>query len=178
EFSELKEELDKITSGIKKAARHALDAGRIISIFSDVIFKFGGLRVSEQYSQNPQSYCLYDVLRRRIGSPALISSLYIIIGKRLDIPLCGVNMPGNFAVMLKTWNGGILIDVSHCGRIISPTECRAILISKKILWDEQFLKPLNNRQLLAQILCGLIGIYRRLEETIPQQHLKKMLAVL
>jgi regulator of sirC expression with transglutaminase-like and TPR domain len=62
------------------------------------------------------------VLERRVGIPITLAVLLVEVGRRLDISLHGVGMPGHFLVgstdgFIDPFNGGVLLDAAGCQRL-------------------------------------------------------------
>lgn len=73
---------------------------------------------------------LHRVLDRRIGIPISLAVLLIEVGRRRDISLHGIGMPGHFLVgsnqgMIDAFHGGLMLDEQGCAqlyrRLAGPT---------------------------------------------------------
>ena len=92
------------------------------------LFGGAGHEPERHFSGNRDSY--YDlensllncVLERRVGIPITLAVLLVEVGRRLDISLHGVGMPGHFLVgstegFIDPFNGGVLLDAAGCQRL-------------------------------------------------------------
>jgi hypothetical protein len=96
--TEIRTELDKITREIWLELHDDLTALEKIKIINHVLFdvlQFSG-NITNYHA--PQNSFLNHVLKTRKGSPLLLSVLYILICRNLNIPVYGVNLPQHFVV--------------------------------------------------------------------------------
>ena len=103
-----------------------------------------------------------EVLERRVGIPITLSLLYIEVGKRLEMDLEGVGMPGHFLVRVKSGQEGILVDPFHRGIIVSEQECARRLqqiVGEAVAWDKRYVAGVSDRELITRILRNLRAIY-------------------
>ena len=125
-------------------------------LFDDVGFK-GNTR--DYY--NPRNSYLNRVLERKTGIPITLSLLYVEVGKRLDIPLVGVGLPGHFLVRHRDV-AGLFVDPFNRGILLSEDECRQRVVEavgEPFRWDPAYLEPVTSRDFIARIIRNLKAIY-------------------
>ncbi|HKI98254.1 MAG TPA: tetratricopeptide repeat protein [bacterium] len=69
---------------------------------------------------------LHEVLRRRTGIPITLALVFMELGKRLGLPMEGVNFPGHFLVRHTAPDGEVLVD-PFSGRVLSALDCEHLL---------------------------------------------------
>lgn len=72
----------------------------------------------------PHHALMHEVLRRRRGQPLMLALIALELARRLDIPLQGVNFPGQF--LLRVPDADHLLDPCG-GRRLYPRDCRELL---------------------------------------------------
>lgn len=108
--------------------------------------------------KDPTNSFIDVVLSRRAGLPILLSVIWILLGKRLNIPIKGISWPGQFLVCLDMPGTRIYMDPYNNGQrreaadmlaeagpgsrpFLNPVQTRAIglrmLSNLKHLWIEQ-----------------------------------------
>jgi len=104
--------------------------------------------------------CLLDqVVSRRRGIPISLSSLYLLIGRRLGLPLEGVGLPGHFIVRLRGARS-VLLDPFHDGRILTRQECFERLRFLGYHVRDDALEALSDHQMLLRTFGSLIHAIR------------------
>ncbi|HSU62817.1 MAG TPA: tetratricopeptide repeat protein, partial [Burkholderiales bacterium] len=132
---------------------------------------------------DPRNSYLNEVIERRTGIPITLGVLYMVLGRRVGLPLEGVSFPGHFLVRLRLRTGVLVLDPFERGMPQSESDLRSRLqrvIPPGVAGDvpvadlplDQFLEAATNRQILARLLRNLKAIYRDTDQP------ERLLAVL
>jgi regulator of sirC expression with transglutaminase-like and TPR domain len=132
---------------------------------------------------DPRNSYLNEVIERRTGIPITLGVLYMVLGRRVGLPLEGVSFPGHFLVRLRLRTGVLVLDPFERGMPQSESDLRSRLqrvIPPGVAGDvpvadlplDQFLEAASNRQILARLLRNLKAIYRDTDQP------ERLLAVL
>jgi len=120
------------------------------------------------FSGNPDAYYdprnsyLNDVLGRRLGIPISLSTVYLEIGRRLDLPLEGVGMPGHFVVRYRHPDAPVLFDPFDGGKILDRAACEARLqglYGPGARLRASMLEAIDTRLVVFRMLNNLKAIY-------------------
>lgn len=76
---------------------------------------------------DPRNSYLNEVMDRLTGIPITLSLVTIAVGRRLDLPLVGVGLPGHFVVLCESTSPPLLIDPFHGGRTLSIDQAEAMV---------------------------------------------------
>ncbi len=153
--------LDSLAAGASKRLTGERDPLFCINTLSEYLFDDLGFRGNTDGYYDPRNSFLNEVLLRRLGIPITLSLVFLEVGKRLDIPLVGVGMPGHFLLRHRD-EEELFIDPFHRGVLLSQEECAQRLkevTGTNIAWDSRLLTTVSNREYLARILRNLQGIY-------------------
>ncbi|MFZ4695092.1 MAG: transglutaminase family protein [Verrucomicrobiia bacterium] len=123
-------------------------------------YRFRGNR--DRYYEAENTY-LNRVLERRLGIPLTLSLLYVLLGRRLDLGVQGVALPGHFIIR---WNNQFY-DPFHHGRMLDAEACRQIVVTRGQEFREEHLAPATHRQILLRMLMNLSRVYE-IEEDRPR----------
>ena len=153
--------LDSLAAGASRRLGEERDPLFCVNALSDYLFDELGIHGNQKDYYDPRNSFLNEVLSRRLGIPISLSLLYIEVGKRLEVPLVGVGMPGHFMVRHREV-GDLFIDPFHGGLLLSEEECsqRLSKVTGAIVpWESRYLAPVSNREFIARMLRNLKGIY-------------------
>jgi regulator of sirC expression with transglutaminase-like and TPR domain len=64
----------------------------------DTLFASGLFTGDSEDYHHPRNSLLHEVLERRSGMPITLSVVAIEVGKRLEVPIAGIGMPGHFVI--------------------------------------------------------------------------------
>jgi regulator of sirC expression with transglutaminase-like and TPR domain len=143
---------------------------RVVALNQFLFEDLGFVGNTENYYDPRNSY-LNEVIDRKTGMPITLAILYMVLGRRIGLPLEGVSFPGHFLVRLRLRTGMLVLDPFTGGAPLSEPELRRRL--QRVIPQEatdnvpvgelpldQFLEPATHRQILARVLRNLKGIYR------------------
>ncbi|MEO5754669.1 MAG: transglutaminase-like domain-containing protein [Chthoniobacterales bacterium] len=116
-----------------------------------------GFRGNAEEYYDPKNSLLSDVIETRLGIPISLAMLYVIIGRRADMHIDGINLPGHFIARYER----ILFDPFHQGRILSRPDCEAILARQRLKTQSSYFAPASPRLVLMRMLANLLFIFER-----------------
>lgn len=136
------------------------------------------------YSGNTKNYYEADnsyinkVLDRRTGIPISLSTVYLLIGRRLGLPVCGIGMPGHFLVKFDSERYKIFIDCFNSGALLTEKNCIRFLTEAGYGFDDRYLQPSPIRAILIRTIKNLVAIYSKMEEPLKKARLTRFMSIL
>jgi regulator of sirC expression with transglutaminase-like and TPR domain len=112
---------------------------------------------------DPRAHYLHTVLASGAGMPITCSAIWIAVGRRAEIPIEGVNLPGHFLVrvgsqLFDALDGAEPLDeAATAGLIESATGARPDRV------DPEWLHRAGTRDILVRMSRNLRGCYTALE---------------
>jgi len=110
------------------------------------------------------------VLESKKGNPISLCAIYMIIAKKLDLPIYGVNLPNLFILTYKTKDVQFYINVFNRGLIFSKSDIDSYLSDLQLTPRDIFYEPCANVEIVQRIFRNLvisfekIGEYHKMEE--------------
>jgi len=146
-----------------------------VAALNQFLFEDLGFRGNTDEYYDPRNSYLNDVIDRKVGIPISLSILYMVVGRRVGLPLEGVSFPGHFLVRLRVRAGVLILDPFAAGAPLSEGDLRERLqrvipagatddVPVSELPLDQFLEAASNRQTLARVLRNLKAIYRETDK--------------
>ena len=115
---------------------------------------------------DPSNSYVHRVLATGLGIPITLSVCAMEVGRRLDVPILGVGLPGHFLIMCD----GEYADPFHGGRRYSQDELepawRRITGMTGDL-ERRFVQPTHTRSILLRMLNNLKNILVAMDEPGP-----------
>jgi regulator of sirC expression with transglutaminase-like and TPR domain len=168
------EKLDKLAGIVRERVGKIREPLEIIHRMNQYLFEEEGFRGNTKSYYDPRNSFLNDVLDRKTGIPITLSTVYMEIGRRIELPIVGVGFPGHFLVKCLYENNDIVIDPFNKGAILSEEDCQARLdqvYGGTMTFQEHLLTAVTKKQMLTRMLQNLKGIY------IQRQNYSKALSV-
>ncbi len=133
----------------------------------DYLFRQRGLRGNRDAYYDPRNSFLNDVLERGLGIPLTLGIVLIETGRRLDLPLSGVNFPGHFLVRYRGEEVRLLIDPFNGGEKVFEDQAQLFLdrtYGGLVRMKPHFLREAGKRDMLVRMLTNLKSIYARVQD--------------
>lgn len=151
----------------------------------DVVRAFGRYLFTEQgFKGNPKNYYEADnsylnrVLERRMGIPISLSTVYLLVGRRLGLPVHGIGMPGHFLVQYDSERFSVFIDCFNGGAFLTERDCARFLTQAGYGFHRHYLTKSSNRAILIRSLRNLIPIYHKQNDVVREARLARFLRIL
>lgn len=103
---------------------------------------------------DPENSFLDAVVRRRLGIPITLCAVWLLVGRRLDLPLEGVGLPGHFILRMRAARS-LLVDPFHGGRIVTRRDCVDRIQAMGYAYEASLLEPVGDRRMLLRCLGNL-----------------------
>src|SRR5690606_17773136 len=104
------------------------------------------------------------VLNNRKGNPITLCVIYLLIARKLGLPLYGVNLPNLFVLTYKKDNLQFYINVFNRGIIFSKTDIEHYIAQLNIQSKESFYQPCTNLEIIQRVIRNLILSYEKAGE--------------
>jgi len=174
-----RQELDRLSCRIGKELSRwqVIDEHTIVDAVIDTIFRKNEFRGDTQDYYNPQNSFINRVIDRKMGSPILLSALVLLISRRLGLPFRAVGMPAHCILSYPGESDPIFVDPFYGGKIITRDDCYEFLTGAGFGFVEEYLEPINDKELVIRILRNLINVYHRQHNNSRVQELRTYLAI-
>ena len=150
----------------------------IISNVTSFLSSEKGFKGDIEDYYNPENSYLNRVLERRTGLPISLCIIYLLIAKRLNIPLFGVGMPGHFLLKYEVGEREIFLDPFRGAKLLSRADCRDFIEATGYGFREEYLFTVTNQQILERMIRNLILAYRQRGEVYKIHGLQSFLEIL
>ena len=130
-----------------------------------------------EYYDLDNSY-LNRVLERKTGIPISLSALYLLVAKRLELPVFGVGMPGHFLVKYEADRYRIFVDAFNGGTLLTQKDCARFLDQAGYGFDERYLQKTPARMILIRMLKNLVAIHNKMDESAKAARLTRFIEIL
>jgi len=176
DLQKLYQKIDKIKKSISVELRDNFTPLEQVRVLNQVIFqlyKFVGNN-SDFYA--PQNSYINDVLESKKGNPISLAIVYLVLARRLGLPVYGVNLPKNFIVAYLTSTANVsdlsnideekdilfYINPFNRGAVLGKKEIDYFLKQQKITPEKSFYIPCDNNTIINRLIINLIYSYEKL----------------
>lgn len=173
--NEYKQKLDRFAEMISDKIRYSLSETQKMHKVLDFVFSELGFSGSTEDYYDPQNSYLNRVIDRREGLPISLALIVLFIGRRLNLPFYGVNMPIHFMLKYKSNHEELLIDPFDNGKVVTYNQCYYFLKQNGVEPQSEHFKESSEVSILARCIRNLINSYERMDKLHKTEGLKKFL---
>jgi regulator of sirC expression with transglutaminase-like and TPR domain len=164
--------LDAYAAELRERMEPDADAGETLAALNKYLFDELGFAGNVANYYDPENSYLNRVLDRRTGNPINLSLIYMLLARRLRLPVVGIGLPGHFICRYQSTSQEIYIDAFNHGQTLAKADCVQYLQRGNYSLSDDFLSPTSARRMFIRICTNLHQIYTELgktEETIRVQ---------
>lgn len=182
---------DVIVQGIEEIKRevwldmiYEMSPSEQVRMINNVLFNKFGFSGNTQNYHDPQNSFIGKVLETKKGNPLLLSCIYSIVAQKLDIPIFGVNLPKHFILAFTDSSLGedndilFYINPFNRGQIFGKRDVLAFLRQLNMPFDDFFMKPCNNEEIMKRLLRNLISSYNQMGNQQKKEEMEQLLNIL
>ena len=170
--------LDDFAGELRERIVFAPGARGILAAANDFIFGELHFSGNEQNYYEPENSYLNMVVDRRKGNPISLCLVYILLARRLYLPVTGIGLPGHFICRFQTSCEEIYIDCFNHGRLMTKADCIHYLVRGNYDVQDEYLSPLTPRRMLMRMCGNLHRIYFHLQLRDETTRLQRYLVAL
>jgi len=170
--------LDEYTNELRDRLVSAVQPKETVGAINQYLFGELGFGGNEENFYDPENSYLNRVMDRRTGNPINICLVYILLARRLRLPVAGIGLPGHFLCRYQSSAAEIYLDPFNRGRILTKAECVQHVVNASGSLRGDCLVPVSPRRLLLRLCSNLHQIYQRLEQAPETMRLQRYLVAL
>lgn len=155
-------QLDQLAQKIAQrlaGLHHHRDRARVLRVMNQVLVEEEGFSGNLKDYYDPANSFLNCVLERRTGIPITLSVIYLLLGKRLHLPIRGINMPVRFICQYHSPPDSFYFDPFNKGQVLTRMECAQLVQQARQPFHDGLLAPAGARDVIARMIRNLLVIY-------------------
>jgi regulator of sirC expression with transglutaminase-like and TPR domain len=170
--------LDTYARELRERVDFGVEPQQILAALNHYLFDELGYAGNEQNYYDPENSYLNRVMDRRTGNPINLSLVYILLARRLHLPVAGIGLPGHFICRYQSTSAELYIDPFNHGKLLSKGDCVQYLACGSFSLRDDYLTPVTPRRLLLRVCGNLHQVYQRLELAAEAMRLQRYLVAL
>lgn len=158
-------------TGVDRTDRVMAELDQLASLVADPSLRGvlaairGRVTGNRDHYYDPRNSFIDEVLRRGLGLPITLSVVAIEVGRRADVPIVGIGLPGHFLVRDAAHD--VYGDPFHEGALYDRAGVVSAwnrLVGGDQGFDELHLAPVGERAILIRMLNNLRAVYLRRDD--------------
>ncbi len=170
--------LDGYANELRNRLISATEPKAILHLINQYLFGDLGFAGNEESYYDPENSYLNRVMDRRTGNPINLCVFYLLLARRLRLPVAGIGLPGHFICRYQSTAAEIYLDPFNRGRLLRKADCVQYLTNANCSLRDDHLAPVSARRLLLRVCSNLHQVYQRLEQAAEATRLQRYLVAL
>jgi regulator of sirC expression with transglutaminase-like and TPR domain len=170
--------LDGYANELRGRFQSNAEPPQILTAINQYLFDELGFAGNERNYYDPDNSYLNRVIDQRTGNPINLCLMYILLARRLRLPVAGIGLPGHFICRYQSTAAEIYLDPFNRGRFLTKADCVQYLVNANCSLRDDYLAPVSARRLLLRVCSNLHQVYQRLELAVETMRLQRYLVAL
>lgn len=170
--------LDDLAGDLRERLNLSAPADQMLRVVNDYVFRELRFTGDEKNFYDPENSYFTRVIDRRTGNVVSLCLFYLLLTRRLQLPVTGIGLPGHFLCRYQSTRAEIYIDVFHGGRMLAKMDCVKHVIQLRQRFDESCLAPVSSRRILLRICATLHQVYTQRKSPAQIERLQRYLVAL
>jgi len=170
--------LDSFAGELRERLDLTREPKEVLTRINSYLFEELGFSGNEENYYDPENSYLNRVIDRRTGNPINLSLLYMLLARRLRLPVTGIGLPGHFICRHQSSAAEIFIDAFNGGKFLSKADCVQYLAHANYSLRDDCLAPVSSRRMLLRICGNLHQTYLQLQRTEATTRIQRYLVAL
>lgn len=188
-FTEVCNAIEKIRRDVWLEIGDNLTALEKVRIMNHVIFEIHKYSANSTNYYSPQNSFINQLIISKKGSPIMLGILYMVIARKLGLPIYGINLPKIFILAYKDEIGDKLnpgcesdnvlfyINPFNNGAAMGRKELEYSLQQQNVVSDDSFFNITSNVGIIQRLVLHLIYSYEKLGYEDKILDLQKLLKI-
>ncbi|HEY9167018.1 MAG TPA: transglutaminase-like domain-containing protein [Candidatus Kryptonia bacterium] len=164
DFADSQAQLNELANVLRKRIAGKEDPYDIVQLVNDFFLNEMGFAGNSKDYYNPDNSILHRVLETRRGIPISLGIVYLLVSKRLNLPVYGVGAPAHFLVKFVLEGKEIYVDVFNGGRIMSRKDAEEFISDMGFSFEPRFLKNSSDIEMLARMCRNMARAFTAADE--------------
>ena len=178
ELDELKAQIENLYIEVWRSMKDGLSPFDQIKIINSFLFEKLKFKANTKNFHSPANSMINSVLDTKRGNPISLSAVYLLIAKKLDLPIYGVNLPNLFILTYKSDHLQFYINPFNKGLIFSKDDIQNYIEHLQLESQDIFFEPCTNLQIVIRFLRNLVVAFEKLGEYEKSDEVKVLLSAL
>jgi regulator of sirC expression with transglutaminase-like and TPR domain len=175
EYEELQKQIEQLYFNTWTEFKDDLLPYDHVKILNSVIFDKFKFRANTKNFHSPANSMINSVLESRKGNPISLSSIYMILAQKLELPVYGVNLPNLFILTYKTEDTQFYINVFNKGLVFSREDIDNYIEHLQLAPQSIYYEPCSNVDMINRFLRNLIISFEKVGDYHKSDEIKILL---
>ena len=175
ELENLTKELEQIYYGVWTEFKPDLHPYDQVKVLNGVLFSKLRFSANTKNFHSPSNSMINSVLETRKGNPISLAVVYLLIARKLNMPVYGVNLPNLFILTFKNKETQFYINAFNRGLIFSREDIDNYISELHLNKQDTFYEPCTNLDIIQRVLRNLMVSFEKIGDHYKVDEVKRLL---
>ncbi len=179
ELEKLKQDIEQVYYEVWLNFKQGLHPYDQVKILNGLLFWTYKFSANLKNFHSPSNSYINCVLESKKGNPISLCIIYLIIARKLKLPISGVNLPNLFVLTYKDPKyPQFYINAYNKGLIFSRDDIENYIKELKMEPIDSFFEPCSNAEIIRRVFRNLIQSYKKAGEKEKEAEVSELLEVI
>lgn len=178
EFEKLNADMHQIYFEVWTAFKNDLPPYDQVRVINNVLFNTLRFSANTKNFHSPANSMLSSVLDSKRGNPLTLCSIYLLVARKLGLPVYGVNLPNLFVLTYKSADYNFYINAFNKGLIFGRKDVSNYLEHLKIEPRDEYFEPCSHLDIILRMFRNLGQAFEKLGEQDKVEEVRELIGLL
>lgn len=174
-IEKIRQELEQIYYEVWTQFRNDMTVMERIKVLNSVLFtklRFGS---NTKNFHSPGNSMINVVLESKKGNPITLCVIYLLVARKLKLPVHGVNLPNMFMLLYRDETQEFYINAFNRGLVFSRKDLENYIHEIHLTPQPSFFEPCTNEEVIRRALRNLVMAFDKVGEHARAEEVKLLL---
>ncbi|WP_303613704.1 transglutaminase-like domain-containing protein [Cyclobacterium sp. 1_MG-2023] len=177
EFDQLNALMQQIYFDVWTNFKNELSVYDKIKLINNVMFNDLKFSANTKNFHSPANSMLKTVLETKKGNPISLCSVYLLVAKKLGLPVYGVNLPNLFVLTYQSGKFNFYINAFNKGLIFTKQDINNYLDHLKLDPKPEYYEPCENIEIIRRVIRNLIFSFEKIGDLDKSKEVNQLLKI-
>lgn len=178
EFDQLNALMQQIYFDVWTNFKNELSVYDKIKLINNVMFNDLKFSANTKNFHSPANSMLKTVLETKKGNPISLCSVYLLVAKKLGLPIYGVNLPNLFVLTYQSGKFNFYINAFNKGLIFTKQDINNYLDHLKLDPKPEYYDPCENIEIIRRVIRNLMFSFEKIGDLDKSKEVNQMLKII
>lgn len=177
EFEQLNALMQQIYFDVWTNFKKELSVYDKIKLINNVMFNDLKFSANTKNFHSSANSMIKTVLETKKGNPISLCSVYLLVAKKLGLPVYGVNLPNLFVLTYQSGKFKFYINAFNKGLIFTKQDINNYLDHLKLDPKPEYFEPCENIEIIRRVIRNLIYSFEKIGDLDKSKEVNQLLKI-
>ncbi|NHE57770.1 transglutaminase-like domain-containing protein [Cyclobacterium plantarum] len=178
EFEQLNAVMQQIYFNVWTNFKNEFSVYDKIKLINNVLFNDLKFSANTKNFHSPGNSMIRTVLETKKGNPISLCSVYLLVARKLGLPVYGVNLPNLFVLTYQAGKFKFYINAFNKGLIFTRQDINNYLEHLKLEPKSSYFEPCENIDIIRRTLRNLVFAFEKIGEVDKAEEIKSLMEII